>query len=361
MKALNKLPNTYLQYLLLFLGIGFCTFLPYKTYAQLGILASSISDQAIPGFSTTAAPPFTLNTASIDYEPNQNSNTTGPWQLTAVVADNNYGAYNAMLYVTDNYNAGWLSATIPSGTGYMYPDVAIANNPSPSTDYIIGVVANIASDVYLFTYSVTNQGNLGFAVTLSSYTDISNTGNVVGAPHIDIIAEYNNPFPGTSLTPKPYCDYYAITWQDASSGIMGCYGQLSNPGTRTIFVVDPSTTAFNPDVAAVQRYNGSTPGFEHWGLFTYLDAGTSPVSLVETEWELSPSMTFGSSTVYDQDDYTLGGNSSLNLAAPRIDAIDDYSNNTSANAYFDIVVAGMGGAGGSLPAPPYWKFIYTGV
>jgi hypothetical protein len=160
------------------------------------------------------------------------------------------------------------------------------------------------------------------------------------------------------------------TWQDANIGIVGCFGTLSLSIPPSILVIDPSQSASSPDVAAVQRQNYGTSLFEYWGLFTYLDNSAPlphPYYLMESE------RCFGCSgfippTVYDVDDYTLGGVTPTMFNCPRIDAIDDYNNNNpgplvypgappAPNAYFTIAIGGTGYGSGYPPPPPSTSYL----
>jgi len=356
-----KKPNTFTARLgSLLLLLSLLTTSMGKAYGQLGFISPLFLDKPLYSAILAPPPPFE-NTASIDYQPFRHNNP-GPWQLTAIVADGSMPSYSATLYVTDNYYTSWVSLPIYSGTALVYPDCAIGNDLANNSQYIIGVVVNISSDIYLYTYSVSNQGAstvTPFGLVLDSVTNLSNTGTVVGVPHIDIIAEYDNLYPTFPPTgQKPFCNKFVATWQDASAGIMGCYGILSTPSASTVTVIDGSPTASRPACAGVGRIP-CTSANEYWGLFTYLD---SPISvapyynLMEAEKCFNYSYSVAP-TVYDIDDYTLGGSVPTLLNCPRIAAIDDYHKNNpgpgvypgigcstpAANtAYFTIAIGGMG-------------------
>lgn len=279
-----------------------------------------------------------INCTSIDYSPFYSGGLITNPQLTAVIQDN---GTNQDLYVWDQLNPSWVHVSV---SGYLSSgggDIIIGNDITGTYDYIIAIVIGdclYSKNVYLYEYGVTGEGTGSLAVTYISNTPIISGSSTQGAgwsPHIDGIAEYHTNFLG-----MPRCNKFVITWQNYITGdIDGYFATLNSPASGSpIAIVTglPSPHVYGgsamPDVAAVERYNSAISSYNDIGIFCYIDhSGMYPI-LKKAEYDFS--IGFGSNTsLFTSIDYSWG------IGIPRIDAIDDFNNNspTGLNAYFDVV------------------------
>lgn len=272
-------------------------------------------------------------------------------QLTVVVSDGGPGGPPPMIFVNDGVpgpGSPWFPAPLPIPPGSS-PDVTIGNDQLMPGNYIAAVVALMPSstggDVFLFLHHVVNVGTGGLAITPPyAIFNLSGTGTVTGAPHIDIVARYSTPYPGAGGL--PFSNTFAVTWKDVT-GIMGYYASLNAPFPGTTMVINPNPNMSSPDVAAVERFNASIPGFEDRGLFSYIDATVSPNIMYYTEWRMSPLGPVTVPTVYDN---TLNyiGIFSPSISTQRIDAIDDWTQIMPGVATFDIVASAQTAGGAHI-------------
>jgi hypothetical protein len=293
------------------------------TYTESAITSGGILSTA-PSYGPTVC----TNSASIDYTPFCGGGACGMIsnpQLTAVVVDGTPGFSSNLptLYLNDQTMSGWAAFAIPAPQG-CYPDVIVANDLTTPGDFLVGVIANNGGSVTLFTYSIPGATvgiGGGLIATLVNVTPMGNaTPNTL--PHIDIIGEYSTPLYGLATANK-----FAATWE-FNGIVMGDFGWLGSPTfANPPVVINPNGTS--PDVAAVERFNWGSGGFEDWALFSYVDVTNTPNILYYQEWCMSPMLPPSAPIIYDNTKTYYGASAAINNAAiPRIDAIDNFNNNT---------------------------------
>jgi hypothetical protein len=237
----------------------------------------------------------------------------------------------------------------PPSTVYVgnSPDIIIGNSAAfPATQFIAAVAYITVSgrpqiDYYTITYTTATT----FAVVLSGSTGFSNLYQSATI-HLDVIAEAGN----TLLTGYPWCDKFAIAWDDYSAWgpvAPDVYASLTSlnapvpgiPYGATLGSVQPIGTGYQPDVAGIQRLVGIT--VTDFALVTFTSPLFSPPQTWNTtDWD-------GTYTLVPPPpitNYTCLPAESINM--PRIDAIDDYNFNTPSPlfSYYKAVAEGFSGA-----------------
>ncbi len=286
-----------------------------------------------------------LNCASYDYEVTCGCGTPATsGMLKAVTIDD--GSGNSYLIVDDGISSP-ITITL---TGAITPDVIIGddvNNISGSGYANVAVVYAMqnssatcttnGNDIYLDVYEFSGVGS---SLTYSS----SSLGNLISQgqgttntyPHIDIVAQYSTVFGYTS--PLPLCDVFVIAYADpvqtlsgGCSGTNSAFGvnlyeaSLSSPTGGTL-VADPYNANATEipsyvDVAAVERASGDIVA-----IFTYAEQGNN---IQVNEYDFN-------TTTWGHSDVAFATN--VADIYPRIDAIDNKSNNApgGGNAYYVI-------------------------
>ncbi|MBA3829572.1 MAG: T9SS type A sorting domain-containing protein [Taibaiella sp.] len=257
-----------------------------------------------------------LNSANITYATN-----TGTGQLGVICWDKGMiGGYSAgpgFVVFDDQGN----SVKTTYATAISKLDVIIGNSVNGTTpNYRVAVVyTNAGHDIKVDLYRVDNAGSSSLAVTYLSTTTIATKG--YDDPHIDIIMEEGVTTTLGVTTPLGLynCSKYVVTFSDNTGGnIYGYYDDINGTVTSSLAIIGspPSTRSYvTPDVAAIQL---SVSGVTHdYARFTWAnDLG----DIYYGEWDITAGTT-SSSTV------ATAGTRTYNY--PRIDAIDDYTTNSS--------------------------------
>lgn len=272
-----------------------------------------------------------INTASIVY----GSTTSG------ILFGSDYfdGTTNSTIYVEDPAVGGANIATTNKGG---VPDIIIGNctgtissicsGCSSSTHYILAsAYVNPSSEVQIDFYDVEDDPST-FTISISALSSATHklTGYAPQHVHIDLVAEAGN----TSTTGRPFCNRYVVTFDDFSTPsnpmIYIAYGDLNSGSLGTPVQVNPTSgTAvygYSPDVSLIER---SGP-LRDIALVTYVDAAGN--QLYYQEYDFSSSAATAVTTL----DNGSGSSAILN---PRIDAIDDFSVNSSSTISKYKVVA----------------------
>ena len=332
--------------LVIFSSVALLVILKPITGNAQTIVPASLPDQMV-------APPGLFgypNCSSIGYDPfNGGLGPVNP-QLTAVVTGigpSGIPGAPPQLWISDQVSP-WLPGPVIPATPFSPTDVAVGNNILVPGQYIIAVVCTAPSgggnDVFLTLYTTMNTGTGFLAPPLPGpIFNISGTGNVVGAPHIDMVTEYSTLYPAIGGLPR--ANKFVITWEQSGQGIWAYTATLNAPFPGTLAQINPNNLAHLPDVAGVERRTPSGM-YEDWALFTY-KMQISAIDLVDDyvtyqEWNMSSNQVWPLQ-VYDIK--PLAPNDLL-----RIDAADDYNYNNpgpdvyplappAANAYFCIAAA----------------------
>lgn len=293
--------------------------LPAISMAQPTIIPAALPDNPVTTSGNFGYP----NASTIDYTPfNAGLGPVDP-QLTAVVtgaALNTASVPIPQVWVNDQV-AGWVSQPIPGANSTSFTDVVVGNDVTTPGQYIVAVVFTNLSDVWLATYSVTGtgSGSLSFGLLVPP-TNISNSLNVVGPVHIDIIAQSSNPYPGIGGLPR--ARQFVVTWEETAMGIWAYSANIDNPTASSPVQINPNDLAHLPDVAGVERQKPSG-AFESWALFTYAQQ-ISAIDRVDfyvtyQQWNITDG------NIWPLEVYDI--KPLVNTEELRIDAIDNFNDN----------------------------------
>ncbi len=263
-----------------------------------------------------------LNTAAIDYW-NVYLNATEDI-FASVYYD---GTSNPTIYAIDPSWVGGNSLMMSSANMQGIPDIAIGNYDgsggcstctSTSTDYIMAVafIDNTPQIVINF-YDLYDDGSSSMSITYLTQTTISATSPQT--VHIDVIADYSNYF----LTGLPFCSQFVVTWDDLGGGGHKVYAalgdvNLASVGSSKLITPMSAPQGYMPDVAAI----GASLTNDPTALITYIDASNNELYLANYDFSTG---NLATSTL------DAGTSNSTTITKPRIDAIDDYTNNGSSS------------------------------
>jgi len=275
-----------------------------------------------------------LNTAMIAYGP-----SLAPSFLFASAYYD--GTSTPTIYITDP-SLG-VTCTIPMSGVSGVPDLQLGNYypvvgsictacTSAYTYYMLAVAyANTSSQVEIDYYAVYDDGismvSVNTTPVLIQYESVTNTQTV----HMDVAADYGT----TSITGLPFCNAFSVTWDDYATGGPFVYvakGDLNATNLTTNPITGISgapATGQTPDVATVLY--GSFPSIDTVSYVTYADASTNNALYMNTyAWVAG---THPTSTL------DVGTNNSISISKPRIDAWDDYNQNsiTGSDAVYKVV------------------------
>jgi len=259
-----------------------------------------------------------LNTAGIDYWDGSGSFTNDIF--ASVYYD---GTGSPTIYAIDPSFSGSCSTSSHMSNVSGVPDIAIGNwngsgscgsCSSISTDYIVAVAyIDATPQIVINFYDLYDDGSTSMSITFITSTTIA--ASSPQTVHIDVIADYSNYY----LTSLPFCSQFVVTWDDLSSGtkVYAALGDvnLGTVGSSQNITPMSAPQGYMPDVAAI----GAPLSNDPTALITYVD-GSSNNALYLATYDFSTG-NLATSTL------DAGTSNSNTITKPRIDAVDDYTNN----------------------------------
>ena len=231
------------------------------------------------------------------------------------------------------------------------PDIALANDPTGTAgvDFVAVYAYPTSTGVQVDYYKFSQSGGTIIGSGFSTTSSICSLGHSPSTVHIDVIADYHDIVPSSSGFPN--CHHVVVTWDDPSGTghVSAAFIDLFSLPT-TLAVQTISNSGKSPDVAAIIRNVGLSR--DEIALVTYTNS--TGTALYYKEWDIT-ALTLSTATTLD------AGEVGTSIAVPRIDAIDDFNNNSALSGHANYKVAAQVDSSGYYLVRTYDNILNAGL